>query len=68
MINLFLDIALKMVDIFVINAKYKSKIEKAMLAFMKQYEDDVIKNVRIKRRYDEMMEKLRKEGKDEQGK
>jgi hypothetical protein len=65
MINLLLDILLKCVDIFVINAKYKSKIQKAMINFMQQHEDDVKNNVGIKRRYDEALDKLRKEGRED---
>ena len=43
------------------NAKYKSKLQTTMLTFINQYNNGVIKNVKIKRRYDEMMDTLRKE-------
>jgi len=61
MVILIIDIMLKAVDIFMINSAYKSKLQKNMLGFINQYSDGVIKNVKIKRRYDEMMDKLRKE-------
>ena len=61
MIVLVLEILLKAVDVFMLNSAYKSKLQKNMLGFINQYGDGVIKNVKIKRRYDEMMDKLRKE-------
>ena len=61
MFILVFEMMLKVIDIFMMNSAYKSKLQKNMLGFINQYGDGVIKNVKIKRRYDEMMNKLRKE-------
>ena len=60
MVVLLIEIMLKAVDVFMMNSARKSKLQKNMLAFINQYSDGVIKNVKIKRRYDEMMNELRK--------
>ena len=61
MFILVFEMMLKAIDIFMMNSAYKSKLQKNMLGFINQYGEGVIKNVKIKRRYDEMMDKLRKE-------
>ena len=63
MFILALEIMLKAVDVFMMNSAFKSKLQKNMLGFINQYSDGVVKNVKIKRRYDEMMNELRKEKK-----
>ena len=60
MFILVLEIALKAIDVFMMNSAFKSKLQKNMLGFINQYSDGVVKNVKIKRRYDEMMNELRK--------
>jgi len=62
MVVLLIEIMLKAVDVFMMNSARKSKLQNNMLAFINQYSDGVIKNVKIKRRYDEMMNELRKKG------
>ena len=61
MIVLVAEILLKSIDIFMMNSAFKSKLQKNMMSFINQYTDGVIKNVKIKRRYDEMMDELRRE-------
>jgi hypothetical protein len=61
MVSLILEIGLKALDIFVINAKYRSRLQKQFIEFVEQYSKGVKSNAKIKRRYDEMMAELRKE-------
>ena len=61
MILMVAELALKCVDIFMMNSAFKSRLQKNMLSFINHHAEGVVKNVKIKRRYDEMMEELRKE-------
>lgn len=60
MIGLVLDILLKFVDIFIINAKWKSGLRKSMEGFKKKHDKEIDKNVIIKKRYDEKLDELRR--------
>ena len=44
-----------------INGKRKARFQAVMAGFKEQYSDSVKKNVKIKRRYDEWVNKLRRE-------
>ena len=60
MTGLILDILIKSIDIFLIRSKFKSALQKTLLSFIEKHDTSVKQNARIKRRYDEEMEKLRK--------
>ena len=59
MIVILIEIALKLLDFGLSNAKTKSRFKKVLLGFLEQHDAGVKKNVKLKRRYDELMDKLR---------
>jgi len=63
MVTVVLELLLRAIDIFITKSRFKDKLEKNMMAFLIQHGKGVVKNVKIKRRYDEMIEQLRKEEK-----
>ena len=59
-IDLAINLALKLMDIFLIKNKRKQKMLETLEKFMEQFRETTSKNVKIKRRYDEQLDLLRK--------
>lgn len=60
MISTIFEIISGLLSLLNISFTRKAKIEKAFLDFIARYDADVKKNVKIKKRYDELLSELRK--------
>ena len=59
MIILVLEAILKMTDIFLFNSDLKKRFRKSVVAFIGHYNDGVIRNVKIKKEYDQIIDEIK---------
>jgi len=60
LVDLIINIAIKIADIFLLKTKHKQKMLETLEKFMEQFRETTARNVVIKGRYDEKINELRR--------
>jgi predicted peroxiredoxin len=60
LVDMIINVLIKAVDIFLLKSKHKQKMLETLEKFMEQSRRSGVRNVKIKRRYDEQLQELRR--------